>query len=51
MVYLEDAKEVAGIFKEYLETTHKCFEKVVFAVPEGKDKNLESFKTVFNLIK
>lgn len=50
-VFGQDAKEVAGIFKEYLETTHKCFEKVVFAVPEGKDKNLESFKTVFNLIK
>lgn len=47
-VFGQDAKEVAGIFKEYLGTTHKCFEKVIFAVPEGKDKNLESFKTVFN---
>ena len=47
-VFGQDAGEVAEIFKEYLETTHKCFEKVVFAVPEGKDKNLESFKTVFN---
>lgn len=46
-VFGQDAEEVAGIFKEYLETTHKCFEKVIFAVPEGKDKNLEMFEKVF----
>ena len=43
-----NAKEVASIFKEYLNTTHKCFKKVVFAIPNGRDGNLEAFKEVFN---
>ena len=47
-VFGQNAKEVAGIFKKYLETTHKCFNKVIFAIPKGKDKNLESFKSVFD---
>lgn len=46
-VFGQDATEVAEIFKGYLETTHKCFKKVVFAIPEGKDKNFEKFKKVF----
>ena len=47
-VFGQDAKEVANIFKEYLSTTHKCFEKVVFAIPNGRDKNFEAFEIVFN---
>lgn len=47
-VFGQDAREVAKIFKEYLGTTHKCFEKVVFAIPEGRDKNLEAFESIFN---
>lgn len=47
-VFGQDAKEVAGIFKEYLETTHaNCFERVIFAIPSGRIGNLEEFKTVW----
>ena len=42
-----DATEVANIFKEYLTTTHKCFDSVVFAVPSGRDGNYEKFVKVF----
>lgn len=46
-VFGQDAREVANIFKEYLSTTHICFDKVVFAIPKGRDGNLEAFKEVF----
>lgn len=47
-VFGQEAKEVAGIFKEYLCTTHaRCFEKVVFAIPSGRIGNLEAFKAVW----
>ena len=46
-VFGQDATEVAEIFKEYLETTHNCFEKVIFAIPNGRDKNYEMFEKVF----
>lgn len=46
-VFGQNATEVAQIFKEYLETTHKCFEKVIFAIPKGRDKNFEVFEKVF----
>ncbi len=46
-VFGQDAKEVASIFKEFLATTYHCFACVVFAVPKGKDKNLEAFEQVF----
>ena len=42
-VFGQDATEVANIFKEYLTTTHKCFDTVVFAVPSGRDGNYEKF--------
>ena len=45
-VFGQDPIEVASIFKEYLSTTHKCFKKVVFAIPDGKDGNLFAFKKV-----
>lgn len=48
-VFGQDPVEVASIFREYLETSHKnCFEKVVFAIPEGRNNNLETFKGIFN---
>lgn len=47
-VFGQSAEEVAKIFKNYLETTHKCFKKVIFAIPKGKDKNLQSFESVFH---
>ena len=47
-VFGQNPKEVALIFKDYLETTHKgAFEKVVFAVPKGKNSNLEAFVNTF----
>ena len=46
-VFGQDATEVANIFKEYLTTTHKCFDTVVFAVPSGRDGNYEKFIKVF----
>lgn len=46
-VFGQDATEVANIFKEYLTTTHKCFDTVVFAVPSGRDGNYEKFVKVF----
>lgn len=40
--------EVANIFKNYLTTTYKCFDKVVFAIPKGinYDKFVQVFKEV-----
>ena len=46
-VFGQDAYEVASIFKKYLETSHKCFRQVVFAIPKGKNNNLEAFRKVF----
>jgi len=48
-VFGQDAVEVAGIFRDYLETAYQCFKKVVFAIPEGKDGNLEGFRKVFGV--
>lgn len=48
-VFGQDAKEVANIFKEYLNTTHRSFERVIFAIPKGRDGNLEKFKEVFKI--
>ncbi len=44
-VFGQDPTEVASIFKEYLYTTYKCFDRVVFAIPKGN--NLDAFKEVF----
>lgn len=46
-VFGQDPIEVASIFKNLLQTTHKCFETVVFAIPAGRDGNLEQFRKVF----
>jgi len=50
-VFGQDAKEVANIFKEYLVTSHKCFSKVIFAIPKGRDKSFEAFEVIFNNLK
>lgn len=47
-VFGQDAIEVATIFKEYLDTTYKCFDKVVFAIIDSGDKNFKKFETIFN---
>ena len=47
-VFGQDAEEVATIFKEFLTTTYKCFDTIVFAVPNGRDKNYEKFIKVFS---
>jgi len=47
-VFGQNPKEVASIFKEYLSTTHKCFDKVIFAIPKGRDGNYSVFKSVFD---
>jgi len=49
-VFGQDAREVAQIFKDYLETTYNCFDKVVFAVPEGRDGNYDKFVEVFTKV-
>lgn len=46
-VFGQSPSEVARIFKEYLETEYRCFDKVVFAIPDGKNRNLAEFKRVF----
>lgn len=46
-VFGQDPYEVASLFKHYLETSHNSFDRVVFAVPEGKDGNLEAFRYIF----
>lgn len=48
-VFGQKGAEVAGIFKEYLESTHKCFPRVIFAIPEGKDGNYRAFAEVWGL--
>lgn len=47
-VFGQDAREVARIFKEYLENDYKCFEKVIFAIPKGKDSNCQAFAEVWD---
>jgi len=48
-VFGQKAAEVAGIFREYLETTHRCFEQVIFAIPEGKDRHYQTFAEVLGV--
>lgn len=48
-VFGQNPTEVAEIFKECLDNTHKnCFSKVVFAIPKGRDNNLQAFEKVFS---
>ena len=45
-VFKQDPELVASIFKEYIKTEYKCFDKVIFAVPKskGSDKNYKAFE-------
>ena len=45
-VFGQNPYEVASIFKKYLETTYRCFKKVIFAIP-GTNINLKAFKEIF----
>lgn len=45
-VFGQNPIEVASLFKGYIDT-YKCFEKVVFAIPKGKDNNFAEFEKVF----
>lgn len=46
-VFGQNPTEVAKLFQQYLQSSHKCFGRVVFAIPRGKDGNLEAFQKVF----
>ena len=47
-VFGQSPTEVAEIFRECLNTSHKnCFSKVIFAIPKGRDNNLQAFEKVF----
>ena len=47
-IFGQNPIEVATIFKDFLDTTHKYFGKVIFAIPNGRDNNLSTFERVFN---
>lgn len=45
-VFKQDPQTVARIFKQ--ELIDRSFEEVIFAIPNGKNNNLQEFRTVFN---
>lgn len=46
-VFGQDGQEVASIFKSFLTKNYRCFDTVIFAIPKGRDGNLEKFQKVF----
>lgn len=47
-VFRQDPYQVANFFKGYLNTDFHCFDKVIFAIPDGKNNNFKAFKEVFD---
>ena len=47
-VFGQDATEVISIFKKYLSTTHKCFDKVIFAIPQ--DVHSENYTKAYKVL-
>ena len=46
-VFGQDPLEVAKIFKEFLLGKYKCFNKVIFAIPNKLEVNYRCFKRIF----
>ena len=46
-VFGQDPLEVAKIFKEFLSGKYKCFNKVIFAIPNKLEMNYRCFKRIF----
>ena len=46
-VFGQDPLEVAKIFKEFLSGKYKCFNKVIFAIPNRSEMNYRCFKRIF----
>lgn len=47
-VFAQEPTMVANIFQEYLDTEYRCFDKVIFAVPQSKgNNNFKVFKEIF----
>lgn len=44
-VFSQEPTMVANIFQEYLDTNYRCFDKVIFAVPQSRGSN--NFKEIF----
>lgn len=47
-VFSQDATEVMEIFKKYLSTEFKCFDKVIFAIPN--DVHSENYTKAYNVL-
>ena len=46
-VFGQDPLEVAKIFKEFLSGKYKCFNKVIFAIPNKLEMNYRCFQKIF----
>ena len=46
-VFGQDPLEVAKIFKEFLLGKYKCFNKVIFAIPNKLEMNYRCFQRIF----
>ncbi len=47
-VFAQNPEVVARVFKYYLKSTHQCFSKVIFAIPDKTSKNYIGFDEIFN---
>lgn len=46
-VFGQDPKEVASLFKQHLQSIPWGFDKVIFAIPNGKNRNYSEFAKIF----